>query len=101
MVFRVIQGGLTTPSVAEEACDTPTREDVHREAVRRLSALHYEGWKRREAAGIAIPREVRYLAMQIEFAARAIAELSRIPTDFRSDSYWPAADTRLASKTGP
>ena len=101
MVFKVIQGGLAMPSVAEEACDMPTREDVYREAARRLSALHYEGWKRREAVGISIPREVRYLAMQIEFAAQAIAELKRIPKDFRSDSYWPATDERLASKTGP
>ncbi len=101
MVFRVIQGGLSMPSVAEEAREMPTREDVHREAARRLSALHYEGWKRREAVGIAIPREVKYLAMQIEFAAQAIAELMRIPRDFRADSYWPAADAQPVFKTGP
>lgn len=101
MVFRVIQGGLAMPSVAEDACDTPTREDVHCEAARRLSALHYEGWKRREAVGVSMPREVRYLAMQIEFAAQAIAELKRIPTDFRSDFYWPAMAPQSALKKGP
>jgi hypothetical protein len=37
-----------------------------------------------------VPREIRYLALQIGYVAEAIGRLADIPADFRSDSYWPA-----------
>ncbi|MBP2559278.1 hypothetical protein J2857_002029 [Neorhizobium galegae] len=40
--------------------------------------------------GIPVPREIRYLAMQIGFVAEAIVGLADIPVDYRSDFYWPA-----------
>jgi hypothetical protein len=44
------------------------------------------------AAGVPMPSSLRYLAMQIEFAAEALCRLDRIPADFHSDLYWPKLD---------
>lgn len=92
MNLRVIQGGLRDQQLLDAA--TPLRTspfDVRREADRRLHALDYDRYLTRErAVGIAVPREIRYLAMQIDFVARTLSSLADIPEDFRSDRYWPA-----------
>lgn len=92
-MLRVIEGGLST--AAYDAADAgpimPNRQDVQREADRRLKAAGYETWTNRERlTGMPVPRELRYLAMQIGFVAEAIGGLADIPSDFRSDFYWPA-----------
>ncbi|MGK6313522.1 hypothetical protein [Neorhizobium sp. DT-125] len=92
-MFRVIEGGLSArpPMAAGPADDAvPSREEVFREAERRIRAAGFETWRNREAlTGIPIPREIRYLAMQIGYVAEAIGRLTDIPADFRSDIYWP------------
>ncbi|SMF65390.1 hypothetical protein SAMN02982989_3353 [Xaviernesmea oryzae] len=93
-MFRVIEGGLSArPSAAAGPADdaAPSLEDVLREAERRIEATGYESWRNRETlTGIPVPREIRYLAMQIGYVAEAIGRLTDIPADFRSDIYWPA-----------
>ncbi|MGE7369175.1 hypothetical protein ACQKKX_08900 [Neorhizobium sp. NPDC001467] len=69
----------------------PTADDVRKEAERRIHASGYDDWRIRElATGAPMPIEIRYLRMQIEYAAQAIARFVKIPRDFTSDSYWPA-----------
>jgi hypothetical protein len=93
MILRVIEGGLglsALPDATAKECDTPARDDVMREAQRRVIATGFETWRNREMlTGIPVPRDVSYRAMQIRFAAEAIGGLARIPADFRSDIYWP------------
>jgi hypothetical protein len=102
MVFRVIEGGLSAAAPVEQLRAFPSREDVEREAARRLRAINYESLARRESvAGIPMPREIKYLGMQIGFAAQAIASLARIPDDFCLDAYWPAPEERTALRTRP
>ena len=93
MRFAVIQGSKDWAD-APPSAHAPVRgidvEDVHAEARRRLKALKIDEWKVREfVTGIAMPDDVRHLAMQIEFASQAIARLSPIPSDFADDIYWP------------
>ncbi|MBP1847992.1 hypothetical protein J2046_006277 [Rhizobium petrolearium] len=94
MAFRVIEGGLSARSSAFAGTTgdaPPTQEDVLREAERRIRAIGYDRWRNREAVtGIPVPREIRYLAMQIGYVAEAIGRLADIPADFHSDVYWPA-----------
>jgi len=45
------------------------------------------------AIGVPMPSSLRYLAMQIEYAAEAMCRLDHIPADFDSDLYWPALDS--------
>lgn len=102
MVFRVIEGGLSAAAPVEELRAFPGREDVEREASRRLQAIDYERLARRESvAGIPMPREIKYLGMQIRFAAQAIASLTRIPDDFCLDAYWPAPEKRAVFRIRP
>lgn len=96
MNFRVIEGGRATvqevPSLdlADIELPVPKRADVRHEAERRLRKLDYERWRTRElATGAPMPREVRYMAMQIEFVAEKLAALAVIPADYRADIYWP------------
>lgn len=75
--------------VAQEG--VPGRDDILREAERRIRAAGYETWRNRETlTGVPVPRDISYLAMQIRYAAEAIGKLAVIPVDFRSDIYWPA-----------
>lgn len=90
--LTVIEGGAgkLTPVVTGRA-DMPTPEDVRKEAERRIHASGYDDWRIRElATGAPMPIEIRYLRMQIEYAAQAIARFIKIPTDYASDGYWPA-----------
>ena len=94
MGLRVIEGGLAA-RVAKPADladgHMPSRDDVLREAERRIRSTGYETWRNRETlTGMPVPREIRYRAMQIGYAAEAMGRLADIPADFRSDFYWPA-----------
>lgn len=65
-------------------------EDVEAEARRRLRTCRIQEWRTREfITGQPMPDNVRHFALQVEFAALAIARLSPIPEDFDSDVYWP------------
>ena len=88
MKLMVIEGGRGDRTVPVSA--RPTAADVQTEAWRRVRMTGYDAWRVREfATGAAMPKAVRYLQMQITFAAEALARLERIPEDFRSDIYWP------------
>lgn len=64
--------------------------DVEAEARRRKTALGIDEWRLREyVSGTPVPIRIQQLCEQIDFAARAIAGMSIIPTDFRDDLYWP------------
>jgi hypothetical protein len=68
----------------------PTPEDVAREAARRIKAAGFdEAAVRAFMTGRGMPDWLRYFKLKVEFAGQAIARLSPIPTDFRSDRYWP------------
>lgn len=96
MNLRVIEGGRDTfrevPSIDMSDLEqlAPQRADVRLEADRRLRRLGYDRWRNRQlATGLPMPRDVRYLAMQIEFVAETLAALANIPSDYRADVYWP------------
>lgn len=66
-------------------------EDVLAEAARRRKAIGFDEWRVREfVTGRAMPNEVKYLELQITYAAEALSRLSPIPPDFADDVYWPA-----------
>ncbi|SEQ60361.1 hypothetical protein SAMN05428969_3661 [Devosia sp. YR412] len=65
-------------------------EDVEAEARRRLRSCKISDYRTREfLTGQPMPDAIRHFALQVEFAAQAIARLSPIPDDFDSDVYWP------------
>jgi hypothetical protein len=105
MALRLIEGGRVDAAFTDADNHVPGRADVSREAERRLQVVGYPKWRNREAAtGIPMPREIKYLAMQIGYVAEALSELSIIPQDFRSDIYWPASEAAAwdpAIRTGP
>lgn len=93
MRFAVIEGGLgqagaeASGSFRRQALDV---EDIEAEARRRLKAIKLDEWRTREfVSGYPMPADIKHLALQIEFAAQALARLSPIPADFDSDVYWP------------
>lgn len=90
--FTVIEGGKgRIVASGGKASMRPTSDDVRREAERRIHASGYDDWRIRElATGASMPIEIRYLRMQIEYTAQAIARFVKIPADFASDNYWPA-----------
>ncbi|MQY49429.1 hypothetical protein GAO09_25670 [Rhizobiales bacterium RZME27] len=92
MKLTVIEGGRKNRGSDETTRSAaPTAQDVRKEAERRINASGYDAWRVRElATGAPMPVEIRYLRMQIEYAAQAIARFVKIPTDFTSDNYWPA-----------
>lgn len=94
MRFAVIEGSREwTEPVRRGPVGQPravSLEDVEAEARRRLKAIKLDEWRTREfITGRPMPEDVRHLAMQVDFAAKAIARLSPIPADFDSDVYWP------------
>lgn len=93
MKFYVIEGGLGEAAGKNRADnDTlrPSMHDVKTEAARRIKDSGYEEWRVREfVTGAPMPSALKYLCMQIEFAAEALSRLSPIPHDFRADTYWP------------
>ena len=65
-------------------------EDVYREARRRQTAAGCERYAaRRRLTGTTAPQAIAYLAMQIDFVAKALASLEVIPADYEQDFYWP------------
>jgi hypothetical protein len=42
------------------------------------------------ATGVPMLASLKYLSLQIDFAAETLSRLDPIPEDFRSDGYWPA-----------
>ncbi|CAD7046747.1 hypothetical protein REJC140_04131 [Pseudorhizobium endolithicum] len=101
MNLRVIEGGRRDAEAVDLVAILPARADeVRREADRRLRALDYERLSNRERmTGVPVPREIRYLAMQINFVADTLSALGVIPADFRSDRYWPAYAPLVSSET--
>lgn len=97
MKLRVIEGGLSEAAdarVTVASARRPSREDVRREAVRRLRESGYHSSYVREfATGAPAPEALRYLKMQLDFAAETLSRLDPIPHDFSADAYWPSADT--------
>lgn len=90
--LTVIEGGrgLMVSGAMEDRAQ-PTAADVRMEAERRIHACGYDDWRVRElATGKPMPVEIRYLRMQIEYAAQAMARFMQIPSDYASDNYWPA-----------
>jgi len=91
--FAVIEGSREWTEALPERISAPkglSVEDVQAEARRRLRCLKIEEWRVREfVTGAAMPDTVRHLALQIEYAAQAIARLSPIPADYADDVYWP------------
>ena len=94
MKFKVIEGGRGQAALTDGHTEDgrPDRDDVRREAIRRLNESGYHPSRiRASATGAPIPAALRYLSMQIDFAAEALSRLDPIPADFRSDGYWPAS----------
>lgn len=93
MIFKVIEGGRGQAAQVDEWCEQggePSPEDVRLEAARRLGASGYHLSRTREfATGTPMPAPLKYLSLQIDFAAEALSRLNPIPEDFRSDGYWP------------
>ncbi|WEK06081.1 MAG: hypothetical protein P0Y65_07455 [Candidatus Devosia phytovorans] len=94
MRFAVIEGNRewTEPAWHEtrSASTAVLVEDVEAEARRRLKCCKLQEWRTREfITGHAMPADIKHFALQVEFAAKAIACLSPIPDDFDSDVYWP------------
>jgi hypothetical protein len=92
MKLRVIEGGRGDggADLLERVPRAPEAADVEEEARRRIRSVGYDAWRVREfATGAVMPKAIRYLQMQINFAAEALARLDAIPVDFRSDIYWP------------
>lgn len=94
MRFAVIEGGREWTEPMRQGPAVPpivvSVEDVEAEARRRLKSIKLDEWRTREfITGRPMPDDVRHLALQIDFAAKAIARLSPIPQDFDNDVYWP------------
>jgi hypothetical protein len=63
---------------------------VEAEARRRKAMLKLDEWRMREyVTGNPIPARIHQLSQQIDFAALALSSMSRIPSDFADDLYWP------------
>jgi len=88
MRLVVIEGGAAPRG---EDADVARVEDVLAEAARRRRAIGFDDWRVREfVTGIAMPNRIKYLELQITYAAEALSRISPIPTDFADDVYWPA-----------
>lgn len=87
MRFKVV-GGADFSAIRAEGCVVP--DDVYREARRRRAAAGCERYAaRHRLTGMAAPKTISYLAMQIDFVAKTLASLEVIPADFERDFYWP------------
>lgn len=92
MRLSVIEGGRGSARQSEHrARDAWVRAaDVEAEAERRRREGRVTEWRVREyVTGTPMPPDIKYLELQIDFAARAICRLSPIPADFADDLYWP------------
>lgn len=93
-MFKVIEGGRGQAVQMDDRSERargPSRDDVLREAARRLSASGYHLSRIREfATGVPMLASLKHLSLQIDFAAETLSRLDPIPEDFRADGYWPA-----------
>ncbi|AHF85844.1 hypothetical protein RLEG3_30275 [Rhizobium leguminosarum bv. trifolii WSM1689] len=93
-MFKVIEGGRGRAVQMEDRSKEgrgPSRDDVRREAARRISESGYHLSRIREfATGVPMLASLKHLSLQIDFAAEALSRLDPIPEDFRADGYWPA-----------
>ncbi|NEJ23202.1 hypothetical protein GR247_23915 [Rhizobium leguminosarum] len=93
-MFKVIEGGRGQAMQMDDRSEEglgPSKDDVRREAARRLSASGYHLSRIREfATGVPMLTSLKYLSLQIDFAAETLSRLDPIPEDFRADGYWPA-----------
>jgi hypothetical protein len=82
-MFKVIEGGLGQAAQMDDWSEErrgPSKDDVRREAARRISESGYNMSRIREfATGVPMLAPLKYLSL-----------LDPIPEDFRSDGYWPA-----------
>jgi len=91
----VIEGGRATAS--DTAAAAAGVAEIRAEAVRRLRESGCEAQRLRAMmTGRPVPPAVRYLQLQIEYAAAALSSLATLPADFRSDRYWPQPPPRAA-----
>jgi hypothetical protein len=87
-MFRVIDGGLGGATIVKGPADA---EDVRREAARRLKLAGYdEAQTRSFVTGRPLPEGLKYLKLQMDFAAAALLKRTSVPADFRDQKYWPA-----------
>jgi len=93
-MFEVIEGGRGQAVQMDDRSEKgrgPSRDDVRQEAARRLSASVCHLSRIREfATGAPMLASLKYLSLQIDFAAETLSRLDPIPEDFRADGYWPA-----------
>ncbi|MGO4117124.1 hypothetical protein [Rhizobium ruizarguesonis] len=93
-MFKVIEGGRGQAMQMDDRSEEglgPSKDDVRREAARRLSASGYHLSRIREfATGVPMLTSLKYLSLQIDFAAETLSRLDPIPEDFHADGYWPA-----------
>ncbi|MBY5447846.1 hypothetical protein HFO93_31310 [Rhizobium leguminosarum] len=93
-MFKVIEGGrgqaVQMDGLSAEGRG-PSKDDVRREAARRISESGYHLSRVREfATGVPMLASLKHLSLQIDFAAEALSRLDPIPEDFCVDGYWPA-----------
>lgn len=89
-MFTVIQGGKSLAADVAGRSTGPAPADVRKEADRRRNAYGINTLRNRQmATGLAMPRDLHYLGLQIDFAAESLCKLLPIPEDFRADGYWP------------
>ncbi|MBY5475429.1 hypothetical protein HFO86_35400 [Rhizobium leguminosarum] len=93
-MFKVIEGGRGQAAQMDDWSEErrgPSKDDVRREAARRISESGYHLSRIREfATGVPMLASLKYLSLQIDFAAETLSRFDPIPEDFRSDGYWPA-----------
>lgn len=88
MRFRVVGG-----NAAIEATLWPCRDDVRREAQRRINASGYTRARAKSlATGSAIPEAITHFALQVNYVAEKLLALAPIPHDFQADRYWPVLE---------
>lgn len=86
-MFRVIEGGLGGATIVRGPTEA---NEVRQEAARRLKAAGYdEAIARGFANGRGVSEGLKYLHLQMTYAASALMRRSHIPVDFRDDKYWP------------
>jgi hypothetical protein len=90
-LFRVIEGGLAGLPIENDGDRTSTL--VAREGKRRLEEIGVPRFEnRKRLTGLPMPPEVTAFKLQIEFAVRALSQLSPLPEDYTSDGYWPSIE---------
>lgn len=92
-MFRIIEGGRGGTS-AQTLSGGP-KGVVISEGRRRLHAAGLQAFEARERlTGVPVPRDLRNLKLQIEFAVEALSSLMPIPADIEADKYWPTLQER-------